>query len=82
MADVEPMVWLPGAVQRPPIPEPRQGSATSRARQKDEFHLAEVGCKVEYRDSDSGECIEVKTQEDLNLYMKLENRPQLLLSST
>lgn len=43
MADVEPMVWLPGAVQRPPIPEPRQGSAASKARQKDEFHLAEVG---------------------------------------
>lgn len=43
MADVEPTVWLPGAVQRPPIPEPRQGSAASKARQKDEFHLAEVG---------------------------------------
>ena len=47
-----------------------------------EADIPEDSCKVEYRDSDSGECIEVKTQEDLNLYMKLENRPQLLLSST
>ena len=47
-----------------------------------EADIPEDSCKVEYRDSDSGECVEVKTQEDLNLYMKLKNRPQLLLSST
>lgn len=35
-------------------------------------------CKIEYRDSVSGECIEIRTQEDLENYVKLEDRPQLL----
>ena len=39
--DLEPVVWLAEGVQRPPIPQPQQGTA-GRPKRKDEFHLAEV----------------------------------------
>ena len=42
----------------------------------------ESKCKIEYRDSDSGERIKIVTQQELDAYMKLENRQQLFLSST
>ena len=37
-----------------------------------------VACRIEYRDSVSGECIEIKTQDEMDNYVKFENRPQLL----
>ena len=37
-------------------------------------------CNVEYQQSDSGECVKIKTQNQLENYLKLENRPQLFLS--
>ena len=43
MSDAEPVVLLPGTVQRPTIPQPLHEAAGSKARRKDEFHLAEVG---------------------------------------
>ena len=44
-------------------------------------NIPESKCKVEYRDSDSGECIKIRMQKELDAYMKLEDRPQLFLSS-
>ena len=44
--------------------------------------IPERKCKIEYRDSDSGESIKIMTQQELDAYMKLDNRPQLFLSST
>lgn len=38
--DVEPMVMLPGGMQRPPIPQPQE--EVGRPKRKDEYHLAEV----------------------------------------
>jgi serine/threonine protein kinase len=37
-----------------------------------------MDCKIEYRDGGSGECIEIQSQEDLDNYVKLDDRPQLL----
>ena len=45
-------------------------------------NVPESKCKIEYRDSGSGECIKIVTQKELEVYMKLDNRPQLFLSST
>ena len=44
--------------------------------------IPEEKCKIEYRDSDSGESIKIVTQQELDSYMKLDNRPQLFFSST
>ena len=37
-------------------------------------------CKIEYHDGGSGECIKIVTQKKLEVYMKLDKRPQLSLS--
>ena len=42
MGDVEPVVWLPEGVQRPPIPEFEQSSGADKPKRRDEFHLAKV----------------------------------------
>ena len=42
--------------------------------------LPEEQCQVEYRLSDSGECLPIRTQKQLDTYLHLENRPQLFLS--
>ena len=42
--------------------------------------LPQEKCNVEYRQSDSGECVKIKTQNQLENYLKLENRPQLFLT--
>ena len=44
--------------------------------------IPERKCKIEYRDSDSGESIKIMTQQELDAYMKLDHRPQLFLSLT
>ena len=42
--------------------------------------LPEEQCQVEYHQSDSGESLPIHTQEQLDSYLHLENRPQLSLS--
>ena len=42
--------------------------------------LPEELCRVEYRLSDSGECVHIRTQKQLDTYVFLENKPQLFLS--
>ena len=42
--------------------------------------LPEEQCLVEYPHSDSGESLPIHTQEQLDAYLHLENRPQLFLS--
>ena len=45
-------------------------------------NIPEEQCLIEYRQSDSGECVPVNTQEQLEAYLQLENRPQLFISNS
>ena len=42
--------------------------------------LDEDQCKIKYFKGDSRECIQIQTQEQLDQYLQIENRPQLYLS--
>ena len=42
--------------------------------------LDEDQCKIKYYKGDSSECIQIQTQEHLDQYLQMENRPQLYLS--
>ena len=42
--------------------------------------IPEDDCRLEYRKSDSGEVVKISKQEHLERYLKLGNKPQLLLS--
>ena len=48
---------------------------------QEDVDIPEEQCMIEYRQSDSGECVPVYTQEQLEVYLQLENTPQLCLSS-
>ena len=47
---------------------------------QEDVDIPEEQCMIEYRQSDSGECVPVYTQEQLEVYLQLENTPQLFLS--
>ena len=48
---------------------------------QEDIDIPEEQCMIEYRQSDSGKCVPVYTQEQLEVYLQLENKPQLCLSS-
>ena len=58
-------------------PKPTKFAALLNKIQK-KTNVPGMACKIEYRNSVSGECIEINSQEDLDSYVKLEDRPQLL----
>ena len=58
-------------------PKPIKRAALLNEIQK-KVSAPDMDCKIEYRDSGSGECIEIQSQEDLDNYVKLCDRPQLL----
>ena len=58
-------------------PKPLKMAALLDKIQK-KINTPDTTCKLEYRDSGSGECIEICSQEDVKKYVELEDRPVLL----
>ena len=52
--------------------------ATLLDRIRKRINVPNTTCSIEYRDSGSGEHIEIHSQEDLDKYAKLEDRPDLM----
>ena len=52
--------------------------ATLVDRIKRKINVPSATCTIEYRDSGSGECIEIRSQEDVDKYAELTDRPELM----